>query len=222
VKIQKDKIVDLSYLQDFSFSELEIDAPGILNIGVLNGNESLKSLSVRGNYSKLYLPAFGTDFPGYLSDTIDLDFLTNLPSLEKLRLGPGIRSLTFLKSLPSIIDLEIEDVNSLNGIESLVSLKRLKIGECASLNGLKPINHLKLESLEFFTTRFNKNLWLDFVDLVTQSVNVEISVEKYKNIPKKRILALQEMEGITDFYFNEDSYWGNSFSFKVNRRTKSK
>jgi hypothetical protein len=220
MKISKDRTVDLSYLQDFSFTELEIDAPGILNIGVLNGNESLKSLSVRGNYSKLYLPAFGTDFPGYLSDTIDLDVLTNLPSLEKLRLGPGIRSITFLKSLPSIIDLEIEDAKSLNGIESLLYLKRLKIGECASLKELKPINQLNLESLEFFTTRFNKNMWLDFLDFVMKSDSIDISFEKYKNIPKKRILAVEELEGITDFYFNEDSYWGNSFSFTIKRKSK--
>lgn len=220
MKISKDKTIDLSYLQDFSFTELEIDAPGIINIGVLNGNESLKSLSVRGNYSKLYVPAFGTDFPGYLTDTIELGELTNLPAIEKLRLGPGIRSVEFLKSLSSIIDLEIEDAKCLNGIESLLSLKRLKIGECAALKGLKPINQLKLESLEFFTTRFNKNLWLDFVDFVMQSASIDISVEKYKNIPKKRILALEEVEGITDFYFNEDSYWGNSFSFTIKRESK--
>jgi hypothetical protein len=53
-----------------------------------------------------------------------------------------------------------------------------------------------------------------------QSNNIEISVEKYKNIPKKRILALKEIEGITDFYFNEDSYWGNSFSFTIKRVSK--
>jgi len=220
MKISKDRTVDLSYLQDFSFTELEIDAPGIINIGVLNGNESLKSLSVRGNYSKIYVPAFGTDFPGYLADTIELGDLTNLPAIEKLRLGPGIRSITFLKSLPSIIDLEIEDAKSLNGIESLLYLKRLKIGECASLKELKPINQLNLESLEFFTTRFNKNMWLDFLDFVMKSDSIDISVEKYKNIPKKRILALQELEGITDFYFNEDSYWGNSFTFTIKRESK--
>jgi len=220
MKISKDRTVDLSYLQDFSFTELEIDAPGIINIGVLNGNESLKSLSVRGNYSKIYVQAFGTDFPGYLADTIELGDLTNLPAIEKLRLGPGIRSITFLKSLPSIIDLEIEDAKSLNGIESLLYLKRLKIGECASLKELKPINQLNLESLEFFTTRFNKNMWLDFLDFVMKSDSIDISVEKYKNIPKKRILALQELEGITDFYFNEDSYWGNSFTFTIKRESK--
>ena len=218
MKIRKDKVVDLSYLQDISFTELEIDAPGFTNISVLNGNENLKMLSIRGKYSKLYFPAIGTDFPGYLTDTIELDDLTDLPAIEKLRLGPGIRSVEFLKSLPSIIDLEIEDAKSLIGIEALTSLKRLKIGECSSLEGLKSLNQLKLESLEFFTTRFNKNIWLDLLDFVMCSNNIEISLDKYKNIPKKQILALEKMEGITGFYFNEDGYWGNSFSFKIERK----
>jgi hypothetical protein len=220
VKIQKDNIVDLSYLQDFSFSDLEIDAPGLTNISVLNGNENLKSLTVRGKYNKLYIPSFGTNFPGYLTDTIDLQELTSLPALNKLILGPGVRSMEFLRNLTSIKDLEIEDAKTLNGVDSLKNLKRLKIGECASLEGLKPINQLKLDTLEFFTTRFNKNLWLEFLDFVMQSNNIEISVEKYKNIPKKRVLVLNEIEGLTDFYFNEDGYWGNSFSFIIKRESK--
>jgi hypothetical protein len=220
MKIKKDTIVDLSYLEDFSFAELEIDAPGFTNISVLNGNEKLKSLTIRGKYNKLYIPSFGTDFPGYLTDTIELLELTSLPALIKLILGPGVRSLEFLRNLTTIEDLEIEDAKTLNGLDSLKNLKRLKIGECASLEGLKPINQLKLDTLEFFRTRFNKNLWLDFLDFVMQSNNIEISVEKYKNIPKKRILALKEIEGITDFYFNEDGYWGNSFSFTIKRVSK--
>ena len=220
MKIRKDKIVDLSYLQDFSFSELEIDAPGFKNIDSINGNKNLKTLAVRGEYKKLYLPGFGTDFPGYVTETMDLGSLTNLPALEKVVLGPGIRNVEFLKNLTSIKEIVIEDAQSLIGIESLNKLKKLTIGECSALESLSPLKQLKLKSLSFFTTRFNKNLWLDFVDLVMQSANVEISVDKYKNIPKKRILALEELEGITDFYFNEDSYWGNSFSFTIKRKSK--
>ena len=215
MKIRKDKIVDLSYLQDFSFSELEIDAPGFKNIDAINGNKNLKTLAVRGEYTKLYLPGFGTDFPGYVTETMDLGSLTNLPALEKIVLGPGIRNVEFLKNLTSIKELVIEDAQSLNGVESLNKLKKLTIGECSGLESISPLRQLKLESLNFFSTRFNKNLWLDFVDFVMQSDSIEISVEKYKNIPKKRILALEEVEGITDFYFSEDTYWGNSFSFTI-------
>jgi hypothetical protein len=220
VKIRKDYIVDLSYLQDFSFSDLEIDAPGFRNIGVINGNKELKTLAVRGEYNKLYLPGFGTDFPGYVTETMDLGSLTDLPALEKIVLGPGIRNVEFLKNLTSIKELIIEDAQSLMGVESLMKLKKIRLGECNGLESLRPINQLKLDSLEFFTTRFNKNLWLDFVDFVIHANDIEISVEKYKNIPKKRILAVEELEGITDFYFNEDSYWGNSFSFTIKRKSK--
>ena len=166
MKIRKDKIVDLSYLQDFSFSELEIDAPGFKNIDAINGNKNLKTLAVRGEYTKLYLPGFGTDFPGYVTETMDLGSLTNLPALEKIVLGPGIRNVEFLKNLTSIKELVIEDAQSLNGVESLNKLKKLTIGECSGLESISPLRQLKLESLNFFSTRFNKNLWLDFVDFV--------------------------------------------------------
>ena len=56
MKISKDKVVDLSYLKDLNFSDLEIDAPGFKNISAINGNKKLKSLAVRGEYKKLYLP----------------------------------------------------------------------------------------------------------------------------------------------------------------------
>jgi len=199
MKIIKDKVVDLSYLQDISFTELEIDAPGFKNIAVINGNKKLKTLAVRGEYKKLYLPAFGTDFPGYVTSIMDLGALTNLPALQKLVLGPGIRNIEFLKSLTSIKELEIEAAKSLIGIEYLTKLKKLTIGECSGLDSLKPLEQLKLNSLRFFTTRFNKTLWLDFINIVKVSDKVEIYVEKYKNIPKKRILAIEEMDGIVDF-----------------------
>ena len=222
MKIRKNKVVDLSYLQDFSFTELEIDAPGFENIAVINGNKKLKTLVVSGEYNKLYLPAFGTDFPGYVTSTMDLGALTNLPALQKLVLGPGIRNVEFLKNLTSIKELEIEDAKSLIGIEYLTKLKKLTIGECSGLDSLKPLEHLKLSSLDFFTTRFNDALWLDFIHIVKSSDKVEICVQKYKNIPKKRVLAIEEMDGIVDFYFHEDGYWGNSFSFKIERKKKSK
>jgi hypothetical protein len=222
MKIRKDKVVDLSYLQDISFTELEIDAPGFKNIAVINGNKKLKTLAVRGEYSKLYLPAFGTDFPGYVTNTLDLAALTNLPALQKLVLGPGIRNVEFLKNLTSIKELEIQDAKSLIGIEYLTKLKKLTIGECSGLDSLMPLEHLKLSSLDFFTTRFNKALWLDFINIVKVSDKVEIDVQKYKNIPKKRILAIEEMDGIVDFNFNEDGYWGNSFDFKIKRNLKRK
>jgi hypothetical protein len=222
VKIRKDKIVDLSYLQDFSFSELEIDAPGFKNIDAINGNKSLKTLAVRGEYTKIYLPGFGTAYPGYVTETMDLGSLTNLPALEKIVLGPGIRNVEFLKNITSIKELEIEDAQRLTGIESLSNLKKLTIGECSALESLSPLKQLKLKSLNFFTTRFNKSLWIDFVDFIMIADGLEIDVDKYKNIPKKRILALEDMEGICDFYFNEDSYWGNSFSFKIERKKKRK
>ena len=39
--------------------------------------------------------------------------------------------------------------------------------------------------------------------------------QKLKNIPKKRILALEEMEGIVDFNFNADGYWSNGPIYSV-------
>jgi hypothetical protein len=51
---------------------------------------------------------------------------------------------------------------------------------------------------------------------------VDVYVQKYKSIPKKRILAIAQMDGITEFNFNEDSYWGNSFCFKIERKVKRK
>lgn len=222
MKIRKDKIVDLSYLQDISFTDLEIDAPGFKNIAVINGNKKLKTLVVRGEFTKLYLPAFGTNFPGYVTSTMDLGALTNLPALQKLVLGPGIRNLEFLKNLNSIKELDIEDAKSLNGIESLNKLKKLTIGECSGLESLSPLRQLNLKSIHFSRTRFNKNLWLDFVTFVMQSDSIDISFEKYQNIPKKRILALAEMDGIVDFNFFEDGYWGNSFSFKIKRKKNEK
>jgi hypothetical protein len=222
MKIRKDKVVDLSYLRDISFTELEIDAPGFKNIAVINANKKLKTLVVRGEYKKHFLPAFGTDFPGYVTSTMDLGALTNLPALQKLVLGPGIRNVEFLKNLTSIKELEIQDAKSLIGIEYLTKLKKLTIGECSGLDSLKPLEHLKLSSLDFFTTRFNKALWIDFIHIVNVYDKVEIYVQKYKNIPKKRILAIEEMDGIVDFNFNEDGYWGNSFDFKIQKKKNEK
>lgn len=220
MKISKDKMVDLSYLKDLSFSELEINAPGFKNIAAINGNKRLISLAVKGDYRKLYTPAFGTDFPGYITNTMDLGALNNLPGLIKLVLGLGIRTIDFLKNLPLVTELKIEDAESVMGIETLVNLRKLTIGECSGLDALKPLLQLKLTSLDFFCTRFEKKLWLDFMEFVKASNNVEINVEKYRNIPKKRVMALEEMEGITDFYFTEDAYYGNSFSFKIGSKSQ--
>jgi hypothetical protein len=222
MKISKDKAVDLSYLKDLSFSDLEIDAPGFKNISAINGNKKLMSLAVRGEYKKLYLPAFGTDFPGYITDTMDLSSLKNLPALVKLILGPGIRNVEFLKNLTSIVELNIADANSLKGLEQLKKLRKFTIGECSGLDSLKPILQLKLTSLDFFCTRFEKKLWLDFIEFVNTANKVEVNFDKYKNIPKKRILEIEQMEGIVDFNFNEDGYYGNSFSFRIERKEKRK
>lgn len=108
------------------------------------------------------------------------------------------------------------------GIECLTKIKKLRIGECSGLDSLKPLLQLKLTSIDFFCPRFNKKLWLDFIEFVKNSDKVEINVEKYKNIPKKLILAIEAMDGITDFYFNEDGYLGNSFSFKIKRKTQER
>lgn len=220
MKIRKDRVVDLSYLQDISFTDLEIDAPGFKNIAVINGNKKLKTLVVRGEYTKLYLPAFGTDFPGYVTSTMDLGALSKLPALQKLVLGPGIRNVEFLKNLTSIKELEIEDAKSLKGIEYLIKLKKLTIGECSELDSLKPLLQLKLKSLDFFCTRFEKKLWLDFIEFANTANKVDVYVQKYKNIPKQRILAIEKMDGIVDFDFTEDDYYGNSFSFKIKRKKK--
>ena len=222
MKISKDKVVDLSYLKDLNFSDLEIDAPGFKNISAINGNKKLKSLAVRGEYKKLYLPSFGTDFPGYITDTMDLGAIKNLPALVKLILGPGIRNVEFLKNLPSVVELNIADANSLKGLENLKKLRKLTIGECSGLDSLLPLLQLKLTSLDFFCTRFEKKLWLDFIEFLNTANKVEVNFEKYKNIPKKRILEIEKMEGITEFSFNEDSYWGNSFDFKIDRKVKRK
>ena len=58
------------------------------------------------------------------------------------------------------------------------------------------------------------------VEFVNTANKVEVNFEKYKNIPKKRILEIEKMEGITEFSFNEDSYWGNSFSFTIKRESE--
>jgi len=222
VKIRKYKIVDLAYLQEFSFAELEIDAPGFKNIEVINGSKKLKTLAIRGEFKKLYLPNIGTDFPGYVTENLDLSSLVNLPALKKLVLGPGVKNVEFLRNLISIKELEIEDAQSLAGIESLSKLQKLTLGECAELDDLSPLNDLKLKSIFFYRTRFNKSLWIDFIDFISVADGIEIEFDKYKNIPKKRILAIQDLEGVVDFYFNEDTYWGNSFSFKIERKKKRK
>ena len=221
MKIRKDRVVDLTYLKDLQLSELEIDAPGIENIAVINGSETLKTLVVRGEFKKVYLPALGTNIPGYITDTMDMSAVTNLPALQKLVLGPGIRSIEFLVNLPTITELELEDIKSLSGIESLLQLKMLRIGECSSLDRLRLLNNLKLSYLYFFTTRFTKVLWQDFEEYVKEANDVEVTVEKYKNIPRKRILAIESVDGVTDFEFCEDGYWGNSFSFKIDRKSGS-
>lgn len=222
MKISKDKVVDLSYLKDLNFSDLEIDAPGFKNITAINGNKKLKSLAVSGEYKKLYLPAFGTDFPGYVTDKMDLGALTNLPALQKLVLGPGIRNVEFLKNLPSVVELYIRDAKSLIGIETLKKLRKFTIGECSGLDSLLPLLQLKLTSLDFFCTRFEKKLWLDFIEFVNTANKVDVNFDKYKNIPKKRILEIEKMEGIVDFNFNEDGYSGNSFGFRIERKVKRK
>jgi len=222
MKISKDKVVDLSYLKDLNFSDLEINAPGFKNISAINGNKKLKTLAVGGENKKLYLPSFGTDFPGYITDTMDLGAIKNLPALQKLVLGPGIRNVEFLKNLPSVVELNIRDAKSLIGIETLKKLRKFTIGECSGLDSLLPLLQLKLISLDFFCTRFEKKLWLDFIEFVNTANKVDVYVQKYKNIPKKRILEIEQMEGIVDFNFNEDGYYGNSFGFRIERKVKRK
>jgi hypothetical protein len=218
MKIFKDKVVDLAYLKDLNFSNLEIEAPEIVNISSINGNKKLTSLSIKGEYKKNYSHAYGTDFPGYVTKTMDLGSLNVLPVLKKLFLGPGVRNLIFLKNLPSVVELSINDAESLIGIENLKKLRKLTIGECAGLDSFKPLLQLKLTSLDFFCTRFNKNLWLELIEFVNTANKVEVNVQKYKNIPKKRILSIKLIDGITEFNFDEDSYYGNSFNFKINRK----
>jgi hypothetical protein len=206
MKIQRDEIVDLEFLKDLDVRELEIDAPAIAHVESLNGKSGLIYLAIR---------PWGSTRSG--DSVIDLSPLHELPDLTKLVLGPGVYNISFLKDLPSITELVIEDAIALHGIESVTNLRKLTVGSCAGLQSLQPLKALNLESLTLARNRFNKRLWTDFLDYIATATDVSVNVEKYKNIRTKQIMKIPEMNYVSAFEFCEDNYWGNSFSFRVER-----
>jgi hypothetical protein len=218
MKIKRDTIVDLSFYEGMSISELEIDAPGITNVAALNGNTSLRKLSINFGIS-------GRDY-----EEIKLMGLNNLPSLKTLELGDEIKKIEFVCGLANLEELSLSGCESLEGLEGTYSLKRIEL-RGTSLKSLKPIEKLKLNSLSFFVFSFSEVMLEELFQIIeVGAVLEEVSIDKCYNlyndiaprpmehdISSALISKFKKSSKVRDVNYNPNGYFGDSLVIKMNK-----